>query len=269
MAHDEASQPADVRADEAPAVVEWGDENGRPPGRMARRLARLRADRRLAPTVAGLGALALLLSLLNDWRIWTAGDANLPAQRVETGVVTFPSIGAAYLVGLFALAGCATLAFFGAGAVRRHARLVGLAVVAVLAAVLITATASLDQLGGIIEDYYINTGEDGSSTPATVEYGRGLYLAYVGVAAVALALHLAAPAGRRRTGLADESDEAAPVAADAAQALADWAPEDGGDEWPWRSGPARRPVRSPGGPVDLTVESTSPFLPPSEPDGHR
>jgi hypothetical protein len=276
MAQDEASGPQQARADESPAVVEWGDEDVRPPGPMARRLARLRADRRLAPIVAGLGGVALLFSLLTEWRIWTASTNELGPGRVETGVVTFPSIGTAYLVGLFALAVCATLTFAGSrsGGVRRHARLAGLAVVGVLLAVLITATASLDQLGGIIEDYYINNTnpEGGSSDAPVVTYGRGLYLAYLGVATVGLALHLAAPARRRRGGPAHEAeanDEAAPAAQAAVSDRSAWAPQDGGDDWPWRSGPAKRPARSPGGPVDLTVEPTTPFLPPDGADGHR
>jgi hypothetical protein len=270
MSQDQAPQPGDARADDradALAVVEWGDDE-QPPGRAARGLARLRADHRLAPTVAGLGALALFFSLLNEWRVWTAGD-DAPPQRVASGVVTFPSIGTAYLVGLFALAACATLALFGGGPVRHSSRLVGLAVVGVLGAVLITATANLDQLGGSIEDFFINvrsSGEDGSADPARLEYGRGLYLAYLGVAAMGLALYLASPVRHRpdpEGQAGDAYDDQTQVGSPA------WAPEDDGDDWPWRPRATARPARSPGGPVDLTVEPATPFLPPGEPDGTR
>jgi hypothetical protein len=211
--------------------------------------------------VATVAALALFGSLLTDWRVWTS-PGDLQPRQVAQGVVSFPVVGTAYLLGLFALAACGGLALFGTGPVRRHARLAGLAVAGVLGAVLVTTVASLDQLGGDFEDFWVTprTLED-AGTPPTVAYGRGLYLAFAGVAAAALALYLAVPGRERAVAAAADPEPAeAPFEEVEGATSGDWRPDDG-DDWPWRPRPGRTaPAQA--GPVDLTVEPATPFLPP-------
>jgi hypothetical protein len=261
---------ADGRVDAGAAMVEWGDTDARPVGRTGRTprgLAQLWAEHRRAPLLATVAAFALFGSLLSDWRVWTA-SGDIQPQRITNGVVSFPAVGSAYLIGLFGLVACGGLTLFGTGAVQRHARLIGLAIAAVLGAVLVTAVANLDQLGGTVEDFFVNarTG-DAAAEPPTVEYGRGMYLAFAGVAAAALALYLASarmPAAE--DGPAAGSGSPAAPAADPG-ATATWAGD--GDDWPWRPRETRTPATAESGPVDLTVEPAAPFLPPGETEGQR
>lgn len=252
-----------------PPVVAFGNagETAAPPV-ATRRLARLRADRRVVPTVAGVAAVAALGSLVTEWRIWAldrASESGLPEQQeLTTGVPGLGAVGAGYLVGLTALAACVVLALFGAGPVRRHCRLVGLAVAGVLAATLLSASVYLEQVGGTIDAVILNNG-----TPAALmAYGRGLYLAYAAVAAAALALYLVQPdrrtAGRRPADEpASSPDDGYPGEAGTGDGDAD----EFGPDWPWRA-PRAVPDRIGPGPVDLTVEPAAPFVAPhTERDG--
>jgi hypothetical protein len=250
-------------ADDGPAVVEWGDPAARSTPRVPRGLSQAWARHRRGPLLAAVAAPALLGSLVSDWRVWTS-PGELQPREVAQGVVSFPVVGTAYLVGLFALVGCGGLALFGTGAVRRHARLVGLAVTGVLGATLIATVSGIDQIGGNFEDFYVTprTIEE-TGTPPIIAYGRGLFLAFTGVAAAALALYLAVPAGARTVEADPPADHAMPAPADAAEPTAGWAPEAAGGDWPWRPREARS-IPAQGGPVDLTVEPAVPFLPPEE-----
>jgi len=250
------------------AVVEWGGEP-EPTGR-ASRLAGLRDDPRLPPLIAGLAGIAVFFSLLGEWRVWTMTG---PETGVFTsGLTTFPVVGTGYLVGLFAVAACATLVFYGSAGVRANARLVGLALVGMLGALLVMTTVHLDTLGGTVEDQYSNS-QAWSESPPIIEYGRGFYLAVVGVLGIGLALGLARP--RRRATAAGEAEPATAAPAD----TGGWAPEVGGDDWPWRPAAATRRSadqraadgddRDGAGPVDLTVQPADPFLPPGDPDRPR
>jgi hypothetical protein len=260
---------ADGRADAGTAVVEWGDTGARPVGRAGRGprgLAQLWAEHRRAPLMAVVAALTLLGSLLSDWRVWTAEGGDVQPQRITNGVVSFPVVGSAYLIGLFVLVACGTLALFGTGPVQRHARLVGLATAAVLGAVLVTAVANLDQLGGTVEDFFVNArSAEAEDLPVAVAYGRGMYLAFAGVAAATLALYLASA---RRPAAGDEPvATAGPVAPAADPEATTWSGD--GDDWPWRQRETRAPAAAEGGPVDLTVEPAAPFLPPGETEGQH
>jgi hypothetical protein len=256
MPQDQSDAPTGRAASESdPGVIEWGAD-GPPPSRAARALTGLRSHPRLAPTVAALAALALFGSVLFEWRIWTAASPEeggpFPQSETAHSVVSLGSVGTAYLVGLFALAAFGTLALFGAGAVRRHARLVGLSSAVVLLALLVTASTHLDQLGGTIDDLIGNRNVPGS--PALLRPGRGIYLAFLGVIGAAVALYLAAPARRGPSGPATAADR-------------DHLTEEDGGDWPWRRPPAVEP--SAAGPVDLTVEPAAPFLPPDDQDRPR
>jgi hypothetical protein len=269
---DPDGQPADA-ADGPPAVVEWGDTGAEPVTRAPRGVSQLWAEHRRAPVLAVVAGFALFGSLISDWRVWSVTGSETPPQQLEDGLVNYPVVGSAYLVGLFALVAAAGLALFGAGAVRRYARIVGLAVAAVLGAVLVMTVANMPHLGGSIEDFFLTPRVlDETGRPPTVEYGRGVYLAFAGVAAAALALYLVGVGGRGDAAGALGEPAAEPAAEPAGDPAGDparaWAPQDGGDDWPWRPREAR-PTPHPTGPVDLTVEPAAPFLPPGETDGSR
>jgi hypothetical protein len=259
-------QPAaPVDAGGTPAVVEWGDTGAEPVPRAQRGVSQLLAEHRRAPLLAVVAGLALFGSLISNWRVWSVAGSPTPPQQLKDGIVNYPVVGSAYLVGLFALVASAGLALLGAGAVRRYARIVGLAVAGVLGAVLVMTVANMQHLGGSIEDFFLTPRVmDETGRLPTVEYGRGVYLAFAGVAAAALALYLAG-AGRRG-GAAEPVAE--PIAEPARDPAIAWAPQDVGDDWPWRPREPRHPAQSTG-PVDLTVEPAAPFLPPGETDGSR
>jgi hypothetical protein len=140
---------------------------------------------------------------------------------------------------------------FGPAVVARTARVVALTSAGILLTLLVAMAIELGErsvaLGSI---FYLNQ-EVGKS----LEYGRGIPCAFVGVCAVALAAHLA---GRLLP--------AAPGAA--AEAAADPGPESDRDADPpgsWRRRPPASGDTSAPPPIDLTVEPATPFTP--LPDG--
>jgi hypothetical protein len=264
MTHDETPRP-----DDGAAVIEWDGGEPDRAGRPARGLAALRSDPRIPSTVAGLSAFTLLLSLFSEWRLWTASRPDGPPIQLSNGVASFPVVGTAYLIGLLVLAGCAALALYGSPSARHNARLAGMAAAAVVGGVLVMAAASLEELGGVVETQVTNPQADANGWTVTVAHGRGLYLAFAGVAGTALALFLART---RHAPLAEPAARSAPAADEAAGAPAR-APEDEGDGWPWRPSPdaAREAAGAgpDGGPLDLTVRPAEPFLPPGDTAGPR
>ena len=237
------------------AVVEWGDTTSGPRRPLPRFLSGLGRDRRLVPLVAGLGAVALFASLVSEWQVTTVtseffGGPDLRGdQRVLTGIGDLGAWGAGYLIGIFLLACATALAMFGPAVVARAARVVALTSAGVLLTLLVAMAIELGErsvaLGSI---FYLNQ-EVGKS----LEYGRGIPCAFVGVCAVALAAHLA---GRLL-----------PAAPGAAAGAAD--PEPGSDRDADLPGSWRRRPPAPGytsaPPIDLTVEPATPFTP--LPDG--
>ncbi|PGH41829.1 hypothetical protein GA0070622_0547 [Micromonospora sediminicola] len=223
-------------------VVEWGDADEAPPGRVGRSLAGLGRDHRLPPVLVGLGAVAALASLIGEWLVITLpnddqdGDDTL---RLPSGVAEIGGFGVAYLVGLLGLSVAVALALRGAPAVRRHARIAGLGLAAPLLGVLVAAAASLQQLARRI--VFFSTEQS-----LQVQHGRGLVTAFLAVALLAVALHLTGRTGDRGTDPVEVGAEPS-------------------DEPPGT--PARRRRRSaddeaPPAPADLTVEPTVPFAGP-------
>jgi hypothetical protein len=267
--------PDDGRVDGVAAVVEWGNDDAPSERRRSRLLARLRHDRRIVPIIAGLGGLAVLGSVLSEWRVWTFEEPGGPTQQVSTGVVGFASVGTAYLIGILVLVASLVLTFFGTGATRQHARLVGLAAAIVLGVVLIAATVNMKHVGGLMDDFFFGLG--GPANEATMAYGRGLYLAYAGVGALAVALWLAAPLGQRAPWQQaawqpaawpqpgwPPAEEPTPPPTEHRLDLED--EDELGPDWPWRpryqaprSESPRRAV-----PLDLTVEPAAPFVGPTD-----
>ncbi len=176
----------DNRSDDT-TIVEWGDTEPESSGRAARSLAALGRDRRLPPVLTGLGAVAAIASLIGEWLAITVpaetrGD-DAPA-RLTSGISEIGGFGTAYLVGLLGLSVAVGLALRGAPAVRQHARLAGLGLAAGVLGVLVATASSLEQLARRILFF---VGEQ----RLQVEHGRGLVSAFVAVALLAAALHLA------------------------------------------------------------------------------
>ncbi|MCM0676474.1 hypothetical protein NCC78_17535 [Micromonospora phytophila] len=225
------------------AVVEWGAVEPAPPGRFGRTLSGLGRDHRLPPLLAGLGAVAALASLLGEWQVMTipnGGPEGETAVRVPGGVSDIGGLGVGYLVGLLALVCTVALALRGTAAVRRDARVAGLALAVALLGLLVATTASLGDAG---QRAFFYSTEDAFR----IEYGRGLVTAFAAGVLFAAALMLA-PAG------------ATPPAGDA-DAVGD----------PVGRSRRRRSARNaeddtPAAPADLTVTPAVPFARPEPPN---
>jgi len=262
MSQDVSATSGDAPAPEPPEVVEWGDD-APDDGRVARLLTGLRANRRALPIVAGVGAVAAAGSVLSEWRVVTLEGTNSVVDRTPGSVLSFPTVGTVYLLGLVVVGAALALTLFGLGSVRHHARLVGLVTTAVLGLMLIATGANLEQLGGTFDDVVI--GFPGPVDSATVSFGRGLFMAFAAVAALAFALWLAAPTGHRIAWRAAQPQ--APTGSDV-EYVDDVDPADGelGPDWPWqrrhhsvRADDLQRPS-----PLDLTVEAATPFTSPPD-----
>jgi hypothetical protein len=211
----------------------------------------LAADRRSVPVAAAVGAVALFASLLSEWQITVLntqefGESRPGDRAIPAGVSDLGTLGAGYVVGLFLLAGAVTLVLFGPSAGRRHARLLGLASGGVLAGLLAALTQTLSTESRAINLIYTF---ELTEEQLQLSYGRGLWCAFAGVAAVSLALWLA---GRH---LRDAPPESEP------------APGSTPEVWSWRrpaSTGGAPPDQDEPAPIDLTVTSTTPFTSRSE-----
>ena len=180
------------------SVVEFGVEPGEPREGRTRSnasgiIAGLAADRRTVPLAATVGAVALFGSLVSEWQVTSVDltafggvrSGNLP---LASGVADLGGWGGGYLGGLFALAAATVLALFGPVPGRRYARLAGLSTAGVLLAMLAAIAQSLAHDSRAIDLVYrLSLGQD----QLQVRYGRGIWCAAVGVAAVTVALYLA------------------------------------------------------------------------------
>jgi hypothetical protein len=203
----------------------------------------LSTDRRLVPLAAGLGAVAVLASLVSEWQVSTI-DAEVfgggpEAKPVPTGVIDLGALGAGYLIGLFPLVAAVVLTMFGPASARRWVRLVGLSVGGTLLGLLFATVSSLgDESRPMPKVYALQFDEN----QVQFTYGRGLWCAVVGVLLAMLALYLAGrllPSGP------------APTAGPAVPA------ED--PAWAWRRPPAPREETTPDQPLELTVGPAKPF----------
>ncbi|MEU0152284.1 hypothetical protein [Micromonospora fulviviridis] len=235
------------RQDNRSTVVEWGDAEPAPSGRVGRSLAGLGRDHRLPPVLAGLGAVAAVASLIGEWLVMTVPDEGPDGSttvRLPSGVAQVGGFGVAYLVGLLGLAAAVALALRGAPAVRQHARLAGLGLAAALLAVLVATASSLQELGQRALFFP-------PEQRLQVEHGRGLVTAFLSTLLLAATLHLS---GRSD---AEPADRAGEPGAEPATG-----PADG------RSGRGRRrPAEDemPPAPADLSVQPTTPFAHPEPP----
>ena len=240
-------QPAGPAPTPPETVVEFGTDPDAPRPRRRRwsvpELATsLAADRRAVPLAAAVGAVALFASLLSEWQITVMdttpfGESRSSSRPLPSGIGDLGALGGGFLVGLFVLTGATVL---------------GLASGGVLLAVLVALAASLDDTSRAVDTIFTLELDEGQ---LQLSYGRGLWCAFIGVAAVLLALHLA---GRHTPA----ADEAVAEAGDGEQPAPD---AEAPVVWSWRRPKAPADdERLPDAPFDLTVSPTTPFTSLSE-----
>jgi hypothetical protein len=177
------------------AVVEFGPVDEPSPrrrfssGDFLRGLAR---DRRIVPLAAGLGAVALVASLIAEWQVTSIDGSVLRDSQVgdllfESSIGELGAWGGGFLAGLFLLAAATVLALFGPIPGRVYGRLAALSVGGVLLAVVLTVFASLDDRSWAIRQIE-QAGLQGDQV--TISVGRGPWCAAAGLALVLLALYL-------------------------------------------------------------------------------
>lgn len=268
---------ADVGARlDQPAVVEFGaDEPVRKRPRASQILTAIRKDWRLVPVIAGLSAVAIFASLVGEWQTSTFTQQQqepIPPEQLPApapaGLAELGGFAAGYLIGVFVLVGCMSLVLFGRPAMRDQLRVLGLTAAGVSAAILVGVTVWLDGHSAAFASAGIFFGPQGPSFELT--YGRGLTMAYLGVAGLAVALYLAGrlmPAAPPQPAAAEANADAAPQAEVATQV-----------DWPWRRPRAAQEHDDLDSdlppPADLTVGPTAPFVPmhdgkPPAPDGGK
>jgi hypothetical protein len=234
-------------------VVEFGTTAPAPDRRrrwsMSGVVAGLGSDRRTVPVAAAVGGVALFASLISEWQITQLNDGDAErviggSRPVPAGLADFGALGTGYVAGLFLLAGAVTFMLFGPPAGRRWARLAGLTVAGVQAALLGALAETLGRTTHSAVGLFAAGMPEGQ---VQLSYGRGIWCALVGVGAVALALWLA---GRHLT--------AAPADPEAADELADE------EAWTWRRPRTAMDDETPDAPIDLTVSSVNPFTSRSE-----
>jgi hypothetical protein len=217
---------------------------------LSRLLTGVRLDDRVVPALAGVGAVAAFVSLVSPWQTTTVDIADIAGpgspQEVSAGLSDLGSWGTGYLMAGFALAACVALVLFGAPAVRRHARVAGLGVGGSLLAMVVALAVELGQNSLVYPIYF------GGREPAT-SYRPGMYLAFLGAAALTVALYFA--------GRLPSPARPGRAAGQAGAGQAGAAEED--SLWRWRRAgrPATDPAEPPP-PADLTVSPTAPFVRP-------
>jgi hypothetical protein len=239
------------------AVVQWGNEEPVSRGHVSRLLAAVGRDRRLVPMIAGLGLVALFASLAGEWVVISVPNsepAGGAAVDIPTGVSDAGNLAMAYLLAVLAVVSCTALVLFGSPAIRRNARVIGLALCGAALALLVAVAASLEE---VTPGFFVYYGF-GDQNQVQVRYGRGLVAAFLAVTALAVALHLA---GRSLRAQPDRT--AIPGAGEAEDSGR------GGSEidWPWRRPRTADREDAGAGPIDLTVAPARPFALPEQQDG--
>ncbi len=248
-ADDAAGAAAAGRPVAVPETVEWGGD-GRRRRRLPRWLTGLRGDRRIPPVAAGLGAVALALSVLSEWQVTTlveplfgGGPEEVERRTMTTGLVDLGGWAGGYIAGAIVLVGAVTLALFGPRPGRAYARLVAVSTGAVLVVLVAALIGELADTTFALPDWVILQADEDQ---LAMTRGRGGWCALVGVLFLAGAAWLAkVPAGR------------APESTGGPAAAADEDP----DDWPWRrpGGAPQDPDDERPAPLDLSVGPAAPF----------
>lgn len=248
-----------------PEIVQWGSAPERP--------SRLRwlvdpagrgwRDQRVAWALAALGALALFGSMLDTWQVATipADTFGSDEQEITAQLAALGSWGAAWMVFVTALVAGTGLAAFGSPALRPAARSIGLAIAGAQVGLLVVMTVSIGQSSALDNLF----GFQFQQVELEYQFGRGIYLAYLGLALVGVALWWVQP----QPGTAVAPGAAiAPVTATAEPAGTPGAVSGEPVLVPPQPGPVPGPdgqPDDPGGPVDLRVGPAEPFTQPSLP----
>lgn len=245
--------------DADPPVVAFGDVEPQPRGRsLADAIAGIRRDRRLVPTITGVGLVALFASLVSEWQVTTVdaelfgpAEQNSPDRRILSTVGDLDTWGTGYLLGLFLLVAMSALLLHGPRSLAGTVRVLALSTSGVLLALLAAIAIELDGRSVLFSDARFLSPE---SLRQPVEFGRGLTCAVIGVAALAAAAYLSGrlPAAHPDAAPTPAADGAGPPAAPPA------GPDDEELEpagWSWR----RPPADPAAAPLDLTVQATTPF----------
>ncbi len=237
------------------AVVEFGADPGGPRRRRRRWsvtgvATELAADRRAVPLAAVVGAVALFAALMSEWQVTVMdttpfGEARGGNRPLPAGIGDLGALGGGFLGGLFVLAGAVVLALFGPPPGRLYARLIGLTTGGVLIAVLSALAGALDDTSRAVDKIFTM---DLDQDQMQLSYGRGLWCAFFGVAAVMLALYLA---GRHTPAMAAPPESGGEQAGPAYEPPVVWSwrrPRDEADD-----------EQPPDAPFGLTVSPTTPF----------
>ncbi|MDT5039754.1 MAG: hypothetical protein QOE51_739 [Actinoplanes sp.] len=264
MSPDQQPSRADPPPIEIGSVVEFGVDP--PPARRWRGLRfsitawahGLADDRRVVPLTAVLGGFALFASLISEWQVTDVdatvlGEGQVGTRPLVTTIADLGAWGGGYLIGLFGLVAATVLVLFGPAPGRSYARLAGLSTAGVLAGLLAAVGSELgDTSRPLGQIFMVGLNDD----QFTISYGRGLWCAVFGVAALAATLFLA---GRHL--LPPERDETVAAGEDVPVAAVPTV-------WSWRrpqpEGDEKRPVAEP---FDLTVSSAKPFTPSADDRG--
>jgi hypothetical protein len=199
------------------------------------RLARAVAnDHRLILLSAAVGGLALVVSLMSEWQV-TVMDSAVVGEGgfggpIPTRIADLGAWGTGYLTGLFPLAAGMVVLLFGPPAGRTYARLAVLSTCGVLLALLAGLAADLNLRSRALANGFMFQTDTVGVDPS---YGRGIWCAAFGVAAVTCAAYLSGRPWRRPRPDRSTTDDLAPD-----------------------------------GPFDLTVTPTTPFTPPADPRQH-
>lgn len=250
-----SSDPHPTTPSEAPPtehVVEIGTEpDDRPAGRRrwnaTEIVTGLAADRRAVPLAAAVGGVALFASLVSEWQITMVdtsrfADSETGTRPLTVGVADLGALGAGYLIGVFLLIGAVVLVLFGPITGRGYARLIGLSTGGVVLALLAALASTLGDTTRAVEGIFVLEFDEDS---LQLSYGRGIWCAFFGVAAVLLALYLSARHSPPVVSAAEPDSPAEIVEPPAV--------------WSWRRPRSDSDDRRPEEPFDLTVSSTRPF----------
>ncbi|GAA1635537.1 hypothetical protein ACFQY4_45355 [Catellatospora bangladeshensis] len=198
-----------------PDVVEFGPASAPAPRRASPRWHTVATSPRLTTALIVLGGAAALASLLSEWqRIDTPGST--PSDSYFLGIPDLVSsvwnvpVGPVYLGGLLLLAPTIALALLGPPVSRAAARVAGMSGAAALFTVLAAAAGSMGDLRQTPQLWAI---EPELLERFTVQLGRGLWAALVGISLLGLALLTAhrrdpaSPVARPAGGVGEEPDD--------------------------------------------------------------
>jgi hypothetical protein len=213
----------------------------------------------VAWAVSAVGGLVLLGSLLDTWQVTRLPSEFTDGQvdEVTVGLVGIEAWGPAWLIAVIGLMTFTGVALSGLPALRAAARSIGLALAGAQLALLVVISIYLDRTSALSGRLFLPESVDLDSG-----LGRGIYLAYLGLALVGAGLWWARPHPQPAGAGAppwDPAESGLPVPGPRPPGD----PGEPGELGHLGAGPA---YRDPGhaGPPDLAVGPAEPFARPSD-----